>query len=90
MKKIRLLIILLFSLILLSSCEDAGTMEQVDQGNNPNIEVYRYFYSDGNFIYIARFKDQPNVVTTTWQEGKNQIKSNVTIFENDSIKVILK
>jgi hypothetical protein len=89
MKKITL-ILLIFSIILFSSCEDAGTLLQVDQGNNPNIEVYKYFYSDGVFIYVARFKDQPNVVTTTWQEGKNQTKSNVTIFENDSVKVILK
>jgi hypothetical protein len=42
---------------------------------------------------VARFKDTPNVVSTTWsqQQGKARVtKGNVVIFENDSIQVVLK
>lgn len=92
--KTKSIILILFTFILLS-CDNrnAGTMLKVDKGNNENIEVYKYYYDDGSYIYIARFKDQPEIVTTTWteQQGKQTLtKSNVTIFENDSIKVILK
>lgn len=80
----RLIYILL--LFVLFSCEDAGTLKQVDQGNNEQIEVYKYYYSDGNYVYVARFKDQSNIVSTTWKEQQG----NVVIFENDSIQIILK
>jgi len=79
--------------ICLLSCTDAGTIEQVDKGNNYNIEVFKYYYEDGAYVYVSRFKNTPNVVTTTWREtqGKRTVtKGNVTVFENDSIKVILK
>lgn len=79
--------------VVLSSCTDAGTLERVDKGNNEEIEVFKYFYDDGVYVYVARFKDTPNVVSTTWseQQGKTTItKGNVVIFENDSIQVMLK
>ena len=79
--------------VFLSSCTDAGTLERVDKGNNEQIEVYKYFYDNGEYVYVARFKDTPNVVSTTWseQQGKTRItKGNVVIFENDSIQVVLK
>jgi len=79
--------------LVLYSCTDSGTLERVDKGNNQQIEVFRYFYDDGKCVYVARFKDTPNVVSTTWseQQGKNSItKGNIVIFENDSIQVVLK
>jgi len=79
--------------LVLYSCTDSGTLERIDKGNNQQIEVFRYFYDDGRYVYVARFKDTPNVVSTTWSEqhGKQTItKGNVVIFENDSIEVILK
>jgi hypothetical protein len=79
--------------VVLSSCTDAGTLKRIDKGNNEQIEVFKYFYDDGEFVYVARFKDTTNVITTTWteQQGKMRItKGNVVIFENDSIKVALK
>lgn len=80
--------------VVLSSCTtDAGTLKQVDKGNNEQIEVFKYFYDDGKYVYVARFKDTPNVVSTTWseQQGKTIVtKGNVVIFENDSIQVVLK
>ncbi len=79
--------------VVLSSCTDAGTLKQVDKGNNEQIEVFKYFYDDGEYVYVARFKDTPNVVSTTWQEQKGKVrvtKGNVVIFENDSIQVVLK
>jgi len=79
--------------VVLSSCTDAGTLKRVDKGNNEQIEVFKYFYDDGEYVYVARFKDTPNVVSTTWseQQGKTRVtKGNVVIFENDSIQVVLK
>ena len=79
--------------VVLSSCTDAGTLERVDKGNNEQIEVFKYYYDDGNYVYVARFKDTPNVVSTTWkvQQGKNRVtKGNVVIFENDSIQIVFK
>ena len=79
--------------VVLSSCIDAGTLERVDKGHNEQIEVFKYFYDDGVYVYVARFKDTPNVVSTTWSEepGKTRVtKGNVVIFENDSIQVVLK
>lgn len=79
--------------VVLSSCTDAGTLKRVDKGNNEQIEVFKYFYDDGECVYVARFKDTPNVVSTTWSEQQGKIrvtKGNVVIFENDSIQVVLK
>ena len=79
--------------VVLSSCTDAGTLERVDKGSNEQIEVFKYFYDNGEYVYVARFKDTPNIVSTTWQQqqGKTRVtKGNVVIFENDSIKVVLK
>lgn len=79
--------------VVLSSCTDAGTLTRVDKGNNEQIEVFRYFYDDGAYVYVARFKDHPSVVSATWEEqlGKTRVtKGNVVIFENDSIQVVLK
>lgn len=77
----------------LVSCTDAGTIQKIDKGNNDQIEVYEYFYDDGFSVYVARFKDNPNVVSTTWTEHRGRYsvkKGSVTIFENDSIQVIFK
>lgn len=79
--------------VVFTSCEDAGTLKRIDKGNNQQIEVFKYYYDDGNYVYVARFKDTPNVVSTTWieQQGKTRVtKGNVVIFENDSIQVVLK
>lgn len=79
--------------VIFTSCEDAGTLKRVDKGNNQQIEVFEYYYDDGDYVYVARFKDTPNVVSTTWseQQGKTRVtKGNVVIFENDSIQVVLK
>ena len=88
MKKILLMI----PLFLLFACTKGGTLKEVDEGNNPNIEIYEYFYKDGASVFVAKFKESP-VITTTWNErqGKHYVKKHcVTIFENDSIQVILK
>jgi hypothetical protein len=90
MAKLKLILVFLLAL---SSCKDAGTLVPVDKGNNNQIEVFRYYYDTGEYVYIARFKNVPSIVTTTWEErhGKQTIKKgNITIFENDSIQIILK
>ena len=79
--------------ICLISCEKAGTIVQVDNGRNSNIEVFRYYYQDGSFVYVSRFKNSKNVQTTTWTESDGEstdTRANVVIYENDSIKVIKK
>lgn len=79
--------------VVLLSCTDAGTLQRVDKGNNEQIELFKYFYDYDQYVYVARFKDTPNVVSTTWSElqGKARVtKGNVVIFENDSIQVVLK
>jgi uncharacterized lipoprotein NlpE involved in copper resistance len=83
--------------LLIASCnnksKEAGTLKNIDMGNNEQIEVYKYYYDDWRYVYVARFKDSPNVVSTTWQErhGKSTItQGNVVIYENDSIQVVLK
>jgi len=91
MKNIILISVLLA--IVLSSCTDAGTIERIDKGNNEKIEVFKYWYDDGACVYIARFKDTPDIVSTTWHErhGKSTItRGNIVIFENDSIQIIRK
>ncbi|CAB4577946.1 MAG: hypothetical protein F2563_03575 [Actinobacteria bacterium] len=93
MKKLNTIVLLSFLAISLFSCTDAGTLVKVDEGNNDEIEVLKYFYSDGAYVYVARFKDTPNVVSTTWNEvhGKTTVRiGNVVIFENDSVQVLLK
>ncbi|MDX9747427.1 MAG: hypothetical protein RBT57_02900 [Paludibacter sp.] len=82
-------VLLTFLALTLPSCTDAGTLIRVDNGNNGNIEVYRYFFDDGEYVYVARFKDSPNVVSTTWSEYNPALKmfitkGNVALFENDS------
>lgn len=91
--KLNLLTVCVLLLVGLSSCTDAGTLENIDRGGNNQIEVFRYYYADNESVYIARFKDQPNIITTTWkeQQGKTTFKKgNVILFENDSIQVVLK
>lgn len=79
--------------VLFTGCSNAGTLERIDKGDNEQIEVFKYFYDDNQYVYVARFKDISNVVSTTWQErqAKTRVtRGNVVIFENDSIQVVLK
>jgi hypothetical protein len=94
MIKIYTTLILGLFLISLLSCTKAGTLEHINrQDINSNIEVYRYFFEDGEFVYVSRFKNEPKVQTTTWSEieGKHShIRANIVIYENDSIIVMKK
>lgn len=77
-------------IIFLYSCNEAGTLNKIDKGNNEDIEIYKYYYEYGSYVYITRFKNCPNVVTTTWkeQQGNNLVtKGNILIMENDSINI---
>lgn len=77
------LLIFALSLFIISCSETpAGTMQNVDSGENDSIEVFRYYFEDGNYVYISRFKSQSNVVTATWNEKQGKqtvVKSNTTI-----------
>jgi hypothetical protein len=83
MKKLNF--IALVFIIVLSSCADAGTLKEIDKGGNQDIEVFKYYYDTGEYVYISRFKDNPNVVTTTWSEqhGKQVVtEGNIAIYKN--------
>ena len=88
-----LVILVAIVLLTLSSClPEAGTLEKKDSISNSKVEVYKYFYKDGEYVLIGRFKDTPNIIGTTWveQQGKfYSIKRSITIFENDSTQVKL-
>jgi len=53
--------------LLITSCTPAGTVNHL--GTNNGIEVYEYYPRDGRRIYVARFVDCPEVITTTWDES---------------------
>ncbi len=80
--------------VIFTACTPAGTMEMVSPlSDTSNVEVYRYYYDKGCWVYISRFKDQPNIQTTTWtvRHGKTSTTmGNVVIYENDSIQIIRK
>lgn len=76
------LLIFVLSLLIISCDKPAGTLQNVDAGENDSIEVFRYYFKDGEYVYISRFKNQSNVVTTTWNEKQGKqtvVKSNTTI-----------
>lgn len=85
----KLIILILFAGVL-AGCTESGTLQRLN--THPNgIEVYRYYYEDGAYVYISKFKDS-NVHTVTWEEkhGKTTtIKGNI-IYENDSIIITRK
>src|ERR1041385_6153499 len=79
--------------ILIFSCQEtpAGTIINVDKGNNDSIEVYKYYYDADDYVFIARFRNCPEVQTTTYDEmrGKQMLKvRHVTISTNDSFQFI--
>ena len=88
--------------LILTSCNNpkAGTLVKIgevprSEMSLPNeVEVHKYYYDDeGSYVFVSRFKQDPNVITTTWkeQQGKVQVdRANVTIYENDSIKIVRK
>lgn len=96
MKRFKLniifLMVLLISLTFTSCSKEPGTKEFLSTKND-GIEVYKYWLSNGDYVYVSKFKKQPNIITTTWEEstGKTEVtKANVVIFENDSIIVYQK
>jgi len=86
MKKSKLLIariafLALIALIFcLTSCtiQPAGTIENVDQKPNDNVQVFRYYFDDGNWVYVAYFKNQPSTQTSTWYEKQGRYTREMT------------
>lgn len=73
-KSLSILLIGLMGL-LFSSCNATapGTLEDVDQ-HNDSIEVYKYYYKTGCYIYITFYKGQ-QVPTATWTEKHGKTSS---------------
>lgn len=61
-------IISILTLLLLYSCTDSGTLVRISTDEDAPIEVYKYYYADGEYVYVARFKADTTVTTTTWLE----------------------
>jgi len=78
-------IISILTLLLLYSCTDSGTLVRISTDEDAPIEVYKYFYADGEYVYVARFKADTTVTTTTWLEFNPATK---TSSNNFSITVI--
>lgn len=79
----KLLIVIMISAFF-TACGNPGDTKLVSPVNDSKIEVYRYYLGEGEFVYLARFKDTPNVITTNWRVNKS-IQSAIVIYENDSI-----
>jgi hypothetical protein len=94
MKTLALSISIVVALLFSACHEKAGTVVNIDKGNNPDIEVTKYYFNDeGGFVYVSRYKSCPNVLTTTKVYTANKqtkVRGHVTIFENDSIQIIRK
>ena len=78
-------IISILTLLLLYSCTDSGTLVRISTDEDAPIEVYKYYYADGEYVYVARFKADTTVTTTTWSELNSATK---TSSNNFSITVI--
>ena len=78
-------IISILTLLLLYSCTDSGTLVRISTDEDAPIEVYKYFYADGEYVYVARFKADTTVTTTTWSELNSATKTSSNKF---SITVI--
>jgi hypothetical protein len=82
-------LLILITSILLFSCTPSGTTQQVDTSPNDNIHIIKYFYADGEYVYIARFMDQPEVVSTNWTKthhnGKTTTTENKVCISNNTI-----
>ena len=78
-------IISILTLLLLYSCTDSGTLVRISTDEDAPIEVYKYYYADGEYVYVARFKADTTVTTTTWSELNSATKTSSKKF---SITVI--
>jgi hypothetical protein len=90
MKNTLLLILLAGMLGGCTRTQEEGTLEHLN--THPNgLEVYKYYYEDGNYVFVSKFKGS-NVNTVTWNERHNKhtyTYGNV-IYENDSIVITRK
>ena len=78
---------------LIFSCQEtpAGTIINVDKGNNDSIEVYKYYFDTDDYVFVARFKNCKDVQTTTYDltKGKSMVRvGNVIASKNDSFQFI--
>lgn len=109
MKRILSFIALLFILIL-SSCENPGTTKKFEGFDGKTIQpcvidgdtidLYKYYYLEGNSIWIAKFRNGKEISSLNYSVGKSNesvilINGNAfrritgdIICENDSIIVI--
>ena len=80
--------LILASLVFLfCSCNEPpkGTIEKISESEN--IELHKFYYTDGGcYVFVARFKDSPNVNTTTWTERRGKQTIQCTTISIDTIQ----
>jgi len=79
--------ILILSAFTLFGCDNppAGTVTKISQ--NETIELHKYYYTDGgSYVYVARYKDEPTVSTTTWFEKRGKQTVQCTVISIDTCK----
>ena len=87
MKKLTTILVIAFVTIIIS-CTKKGT-NQVISSPDPNLEITKYFYEDGEYIFIAKYKNgAQKTESLTWKERHGKVvytRGAITIYESDSI-----
>lgn len=75
MKKSLSILLIGLMAVIFASCEStpAGMLKSVDR-HSDSIEVYQYFFDDGDWIYVTFYKGQ-QVPTATWTVSHGKTSS---------------
>ncbi|MCE3278064.1 MAG: hypothetical protein K0S44_255 [Bacteroidetes bacterium] len=63
--------------ILLASCTPKGTT--VTLHSPDDFTLQKFFYADGEYVYIARHKECPHISTVTWKTSEGTAKHRHTV-----------
>lgn len=86
MKKTKYLLAVIFAIIAFFACDNppSGTISNIS--NTDNIELHKFYYNEsGRYVFIARFKDQNKINTTTWFEQRGKQRIQCTVINIDSL-----
>lgn len=65
---------LIFLAIFISSCITPGTLIRVDRIQNPQIEVYKYFYNRNQFIYVTKMDSIDSQTINWWEDNGHSVR----------------
>ncbi len=81
MKKTIIAVFLLSAFMVSCTTTPKGTTEFLH--NDDDVMVYRFYYDDGKYIFISKFKDEQHIETTTWEETEGSGKSRHTVTKGN-------